>query len=145
MTYWLLALLLVGFGLVTGFSIGPPFLLVGLVMLVLGPFRHRSRLVSPALLGSVAFVIVASLVAPFSCEATSTIGDGRSSTVCRSLVGLTWSGPGLSGPPPEASWFAIAAGLAAGVVVAVLTFLALGRAERSRRPPAGGFRPTSGT
>lgn len=144
MSYWLLALLLVGFGVLTGFSIGLPFLLVGLVMLGLGPFRHRTRLFRPALLGSVVFVVVAFLVAPFSCEASSTIGDG-SSTVCRSLIGLAWSSPGLSNPPPEASWLAIASGLAAAVVVAALSYVLARRVPgSSRRPPADGDRPTSG-
>ncbi|HEX7948905.1 MAG TPA: hypothetical protein VF494_01045 [Candidatus Limnocylindrales bacterium] len=136
MSYWLLALLLVGFGIVTSFSIGPPFLLLGLVMLVLGPFRTRARLFWPALLGSVAFVLVAFLVTPFSCEATSTIGGG-SYTVCRSVIGPTWSGPGIYNPPPEASWLAILAGLGVGVVIAALTFAAH-RLRRWITPPASG-------
>lgn len=37
MSYWLVALLLTAFGFVTGFSIGAPFLLVGLAMLIFWP------------------------------------------------------------------------------------------------------------
>ena len=57
MGYWIAALLLVAFGFITGFSIGPPFLLVGLAMLVLGPLRRRPRLYWPPLVGVLAFIL----------------------------------------------------------------------------------------
>jgi hypothetical protein len=113
---------LTAFGVLAAFSIGLPFLVVGIAMLALGPFRGRPRLFLPGLFGVIAFVVGASLVVPWACEGTATAGDG-SFTVCRSLVGLTWSGPGLYDPPAEASWLAVVVGLAAGLVVALLTFV----------------------
>ena len=47
MGYWIAALLLVAFGFVTGFSIGPPFLLAGLAMLVLGLSWSGTGLYNP--------------------------------------------------------------------------------------------------
>ena len=134
MGYWISALLLVAFGFVTGFSIGPPFLLVGLAMLVLGPLRRWPRLFWPSLVGVVAFTLGVILVVPLYCTATAGVG-GVSHTVCSSILGPTWSGSGVYNPPPEAFALALRAGLAAGVVAAIvtLTWLTLRRRER---PPA---------
>ncbi|HEX7949758.1 MAG TPA: hypothetical protein VF494_05370 [Candidatus Limnocylindrales bacterium] len=133
MTYWLIALVLTAFGVVAAFSIGLPFFVVGIAMLALGPLRGHPRLFLPGLLGVIAFVVGASLVAPWTCGGTATAG-GDSYTVCRSLVGLTWSGPGLYNPPAEAFGLAVLVGLAAGLLVAILTFASLGR---RRGPPPG--------
>src|SRR6478672_7956041 len=98
MSYWLTALVLTGFGFLAGFSIGPPFFVVGVAMLVLGPFRRWPRFFAPALVGVVAFVVAAVLMVPLSCTATSENG-GISTTVCSSILGATWSGTGLYNPP----------------------------------------------
>lgn len=121
MTYWVTTLLLVVFGFITGFSIGPPFLLLGLAMLVLGPVRRRPRVFWPALIGIVAFIAGVVAVIPLTCTATEAIGE-TSYTVCTSLVGPTWSGSGLYNPPAEASELALAVGLGAGAVTAIATF-----------------------
>jgi hypothetical protein len=139
MSYWLASLVLMVFGFVTGFSIGAPFLLVGLAMLVLGPFRGRPRLFWPALLGVIAFVVGVVLVIPLSCEATSALGDD-SYTVCRSIAGPTWAGPGLYNPRPEAFSLAVLAGLAAGGVAAIVTFTWLALRRRVPRPPPSDIR-----
>ncbi len=120
MAYWIAALLLVAFGFLTGFSIGPPFLLVGLAMLVLGPLRHWPRLFWPLLVGVLAFNLGVILVIPIYCTATAEAG-GVSHTVCTSVLGPTWSGSGLYNPPPEALAVAIRAGLAAAVAAAIAT------------------------
>jgi hypothetical protein len=135
MSYWLAAVVLMAFGFVTGFSIGAPFLLVGLAMLVLGPFRGRPRLFWPALLAVIAFVVAVILVIPLSCEATSALGND-SYTVCRSIAGPTWAGPGLYNPPAEAFSLAVLAGLAAGGVAGVVTFTWFALRRRIPRSPA---------
>jgi len=126
-SYWLVALLLTAFGFVTGFSIGAPFLLVGLAMLILGPLRGWPRLFWPPLVGVIAFVVVAVLVVPLSCVASD--AGGISHTVCASIAGPTWSGTGLYNPPPEAFDLAFREGLAAALAAAigVLTWLSLRR------------------
>jgi hypothetical protein len=128
MSYWLIALVLTTFGFITGFSIGPPFFVVGVAMLILGPVRSRPRMFWPTLVGVIAFVIGAVLVVPLYCVATSDV-DGVSTTVCSSVIGPTWSGSGLYNPGPEAFDLALRDGLAAGVaaLVATRTWLSIRR------------------
>ena len=63
------------FGFVAGFSIGPPFLIIGLAMLVLGPLRRWPRPNWPPLVGVVAFWVGYLLVVPLQCTSNSTL-DG---------------------------------------------------------------------
>lgn len=123
-SYWIAALVLIVFGVVTGFSIGGPFLTVGLAMLVLGPLRSRPLLFWPALLAVISFVITVVLVAPWSCEAIGTT-TGYTRTVCSSLLGATWSGAGLFNPPPEADDVARHAGALVAALTAAVTLGAL--------------------
>jgi hypothetical protein len=127
-TYWVLALVITVFGFLTGFSIGAPFLLLGLALLVLGPFRRRPRVFWPSLVAVAAFVVTVALLIPLSCEATSESGGG-SSTVCRSIAGPTWSGTGLYNPPREAYQMPVRAGalIAIGAALATLAWLTIRR------------------
>jgi hypothetical protein len=120
--YWIAPLLLVAFGFVTGFSIGPPFLLVGLALLVLGPLRRWPRLFWPPLAGVLVFILGVVLFIPLSCTATGEVGQ-ISNTVCTSILGSTWSGSGLYNPPPEAFALAFRAGVGAGAVAAIATLV----------------------
>jgi hypothetical protein len=132
MGYWIAALLLVAFGFITGFSIGPPFLLVGLAMLPLGPLRRRPRLYWPPLVGVLAFILGVVLVVPMYCTASAEVGQ-VSRTVCSSVVGLSWSGTGLYNPPPEAFDLALRIGTAGGIGAAIVTFVSL-TLRRHRAP-----------
>ena len=105
MGYWIVSLLLVVFGFITGFSIGAPFLLIGLAMLVLGPVRHRTLVFWPPFVGVLVGIVGIVLLVPLTCTASGGVG-GVSSTVCTSILGPAWSGSGLYNPPPEA--FAVA-------------------------------------
>lgn len=126
MTYWIVAVALIVFGFITGFSIGQPFLLVGLVMLGLGPVRNRPIVFWPPLLGVIAFNVVYWAIAPFSCTAgfllDSSGGGTATGTVCTSLLGLRYGGEGIVNPSLVP---AIAVGLGAGVLVALLTSVVL--------------------
>jgi hypothetical protein len=125
MTYWIVAVALIVFGFITGFSIGQPFLVVGLVMLGLGPVRNRPLVFWPPLLGVIAFYVVYLAIAPFQCIASSGLdsnGIDQTSTVCTSLIGLRYGGGGIVNPSLAP---AIAVGLVAGVLVGLLTFAVL--------------------
>ena len=135
MSYWLLALALVAFGFLSAFSIGAPFLFLGLAMLVLGPFRARQRVFWPLFNGVLVFVVVVVLAIPLGCEATSTNG-GDSYTVCRSILGPTWLGHGLYNPPPEAFNLGLGAGAAAAAAAAVVTFAWLRFQGQRDGPPS---------
>jgi hypothetical protein len=69
--YVVLALALVAFGIAGLFSIGAPFLLTGLAMLLCFPWRHRPGVVWPAIAGVWGFTLGYVLVAPLGCTSTS--------------------------------------------------------------------------
>jgi hypothetical protein len=126
--YWVVALLLTVFGFLTGFSIGTPFLLLGLALLVLGPFRRRPRIFWPSIVAITGFIVTVALLIPMTCVATAD-GSGASSTVCTSIAGPTWSGTGIYNPPREAYQMPIrvGAGVATVAALATLVWLTLGR------------------
>ena len=124
MTALAIALVLVVFGFLTGFSIGAPFFYLGLGLLILHPFRLHRRVYWPLLAGLVAFLVGTALLTPMWCTASGVVG-GSSATVCSSIIGLTWSGSGVYNPPPEARNLAIAVGLAAGAVALIATWMVL--------------------
>lgn len=97
MSYWAASLGLVAFGVVAMFSIGRPFLLVGLAMLLLGPLRSRPVLFWPPLVAVIAYNVGFWAVAPLSCTATEAAG-GTSTTTCSSLIGIGYSGSGIYNP-----------------------------------------------
>ena len=122
MTYWLVAVGLTVFGFLAGFSIGGPFLIVGVAMVLLGPVRGRTQVFWPLFVGVVAFVVGMSLTVPLTCEATGT-DSGASSTVCRSLLGATWSGQGVYNPPAEAFTFGVTAGAVSALAAMIATMI----------------------
>lgn len=129
MSYWVLVAALVVFGFLTGFSIGMPFLLLGIVLAVLAPCRHRRSVFWPPVLAVPALVAGYLLVAPLGCTATTTSPGGRAEvrTVCTNVVGVDYSGFGNYNPSLLP---ALLVGGAAAVVVAVMARLVLRAQER---------------
>ena len=141
MAYWITSLILIAFGFLAMFSIGRPFLLVGLAMLILGPVRRRPALFWPPVSAVVAWNVAFLAVVPWTCTTTSTMGAGGpggglgdATTVCTSLLGSTTTGPGTLNPSLEpANQVAL---LAAVITFAVVLAFAgvLPRARRRLRP-----------
>jgi hypothetical protein len=129
MAYWVASLALIVFGFLSSLSIGQPFLLVGVAMLVLGAFRGRPRIYWPPLLAVIAYDVAYWAVAPYRCFARSDAGE-ISNTACSSLVGQHYAGVGIFNPSLLP---AIVAGLVAAGV-AGLTFALL--IWRGRAPGA---------
>lgn len=128
--YWVTSLSLIVFGVLAMFSIGRPFFLVGLAMLILGPLRNRPALFWPPLAAVVAYNVGWWAVAALYCTATEAVG-GTSTTTCSSLIGIGYSGSGIYNPSLDP---ANQAGLllAAIAFIAVLsTMLWLGRRVRT--------------
>jgi hypothetical protein len=130
--YWITSLVLIVVGFLGSFSIGQPFLLVGLAMLVLGVFRNRPLVFWPPMLAVIAYNIVYWAVAPFSCSASETVG-GTSHTVCSSLIGLRFEGEGSYNPSLMP---ATLAGLLFAALVLVVAFALLWWNRRGRRNAA---------
>lgn len=100
MGYWTATGALIFFGFVAGFSIGPPFLIVGVALLALGPFRRRTRIFRPALAVVLAFNLGYWLVVPSSCVASAGVGQG-STVACSALIGIDYRGTGDVDPPRD--------------------------------------------
>jgi hypothetical protein len=111
--YWLLVAALVVFGLLAIFSIGMPFLTLGITLVVLGRWRCRPRIFWPPLAGVLSFFVGFVLIAPWSCTTTAAAsGDPEAFTTCSNVLGLNYSGGGSYNPP---LWPALVVGLALAV------------------------------
>lgn len=121
--YFALAIGLIVFGALGLFSIGIPFLLTGLLLLVLYPVRQGREQFWPPIAAVWGFVIGYLLVAPLVCTSTSFSSAGgaqqASRTTCDGLL-LHYSGEGLYNPP-------LLPAVLAGLAVAALTAFGLRR------------------
>ena len=115
MGYWVAGVSLIAFGVVAMFSIGRPFLLVGLAMLILGPLRRRPALFWPPLGAVIAYNVGYWAVVPLYCTATETAG-GTSTTTCSSLIGIGYSGSGIYNPSLDPANYA-------GLLLAAVAFV----------------------
>ncbi len=132
--YWVLAYTLIAFGVVTGFSIGIPFLLLGLLLLVLSPVRHRAAIFWPIVIAYLVSVASYILTAP-SCSSFSHNGSPRVTT-CSNLIGIDQTG-GDSVNPSLGS--ALLFGLTAGLLVGMGLRVAL--AHRQSATASGESQP----
>lgn len=96
--YWIMVVMLVVFGFITGFSIGIPFLLLGLVLAVVGPFRAHPMVVWPVIFAWAAFVGVFVMISPLSCSGSASNLDPVGRTTCSNLLGIDYSGSGNYNP-----------------------------------------------
>jgi len=136
--YIAVAIVLVVFGLLALFSIGFPFLLTGLVMLAVTPYRHRPDILVPTLVWPWAFTLGYVLVAPLGCRTLSMVevrdgvGTLGGSTTCHALF-FSYAG-GASYSPPI--WPAILLGATFATALTFLVRIAIVR----RRALASGER-----
>ena len=129
-SYWLLTALLVVFGFITGFSIGAPFFLLGLVMIVVGPFRRHALVFWPPIAAVVAFSIGYVLFVPLTCTATAAVGQ-ESHVVCSSILGGPYAGTGLYNPPLQPALLT-GIGIGIGAAILALAFLIVRDARSAR-------------
>ena len=107
--YWVLVLVLCLFGIVGIFSIGMPFLLLGLTLAVVAPWRRQPEVLWPAVTAVVAFVAGFILVTPLGCSTSPSSDFSVQHTTCTNVLGIDYSGQGLYNP---SQWPALLAGLA---------------------------------
>jgi hypothetical protein len=117
--YFGLAIVLCAVGFVAILSIGAPFFLTGIAMLVVSPWRARKDVVWPVIAAPWAFTVTYILLAPLSCTGTDVPGGQTGSrTECSNILGIDYRGGGSYDPPLLP---ALLVGLvAAGITVAVL-------------------------
>ena len=137
MVYWIVTLALLGVGVLGALSIGGPFLLVGLALVVLWPLRRRPAWFWSPLMAIIAYNIGYWATAPLSCVASATTAPdgvtGEGVTICTSLLGTRFTGTGFYQPPSEpAIWAGLfLAGIAFILTLAVMLWWRwLGRTPR---------------
>ncbi|MFL5799071.1 MAG: hypothetical protein ACJ77A_14225 [Actinomycetota bacterium] len=91
--YWILVAVLLGFGMLAIFSIGLPFLLLGLTLAIVAPWRHRPTVLWPTLDGVLAFIAGVVLTAPLGCTTSAVpsapgVVPPPQTTDCPSAFGL---------------------------------------------------------
>lgn len=97
-TYWALVAVLCLFGLFGIFSIGAPFLLLGLTLAVVAPWRRRPAVLWPAVGSVVAFMVGFILVTPLGCTTSASAESVAQTTTCNNALGINYSGSGLYDP-----------------------------------------------
>ena len=129
--YWIVSIGLVAFGALAAFSIGQPFLVVGLTLILLRPLRSRPVLFWPPLAAVIAWNVAFMAIAPFQCTAQAiAVGSELSSvstTTCSSLSGITYVGRGIENPSFEPANQAALLVAAAALIVALAATLVLRR------------------
>jgi hypothetical protein len=138
MGYWIASFALISFGIVGAMSIGRPFLMIGVAMLLLGRVRRRTLLFWPPMLGLIAYNIAYWAIAPYSCSITGTVGGDLSAAICTSPVGIRWpDDPSGLNVAPVASAISTGIALLVGIATAalVLSWLWLDRQRRSASGP----------
>jgi hypothetical protein len=130
LAYAALAVCLILFGFAGLFSIGAPFLLTGIVMLVCFPWRRRRDIIWPAIAGVWGFTLGYVLLAPIGCSTRGTsegltigFASTAATTTCNGVF-FDYSG-GASYDPP------LLPALVVGVLVGAVAIVAM-RALLSR-------------
>jgi hypothetical protein len=105
--YWTLVAMLLAFGMLAIFSIGAPFLLLGLTLAVVAPWRHRPTMLWPAVAAWIGFVLGLLLALPWSCSSTIRpvlVGapqqPGAARGSCSTALGLFHYGTASPSPVP---------------------------------------------
>lgn len=129
--YWVLVSGLCIFGVIGIFSIGMPFLLLGVTLAVVAPWRTRPAVLWPAVAGVVALVVGYVALAPLSCTAeASELSAER--TTCSNALGIDYSG-GEDYMPSLVP--AVLAGLVLSLLVTTAVRMILRKRDRRRPEP----------
>ena len=96
--YWLVVGILFAFGVLTIFSIGLYLAFIAVALGLLAPFRSRPQVFLPGLALSLGFLMAYVLVGPWGCSQSfsQNAASGEETTspvVCRSPIGIEYSGP----------------------------------------------------
>jgi hypothetical protein len=124
MKWWLYSaavVVLILFGMLAILSIGAPFLLLGIVLAVLAPWRTRRGVLSTGVAATLGFLVGAVLVGPGGCTSSPIRVDQAQTvgaTTCTNLLGITYEGSGNYNPSLLP---ALLAGIAVAAIAGVTT------------------------
>jgi hypothetical protein len=127
--YYVVAAVLIAFGVLGILTIGLPFLLAGVLLLALTPYRNRPEILWPPLVGVLVWTATEAAVAPWRCGESVTGSAGPNGVTvshgeaCHTAFGMQASN-GAAAPALIA--------LAVAVVAAVATRVLLARRARRR-------------
>lgn len=125
--YFAIAITLCALGFVAIFSVGAPFFLTGIAMLVASPWRGRREIIVPIVAAPWAFTLTYVLLAPLGCTGTDVPGgQAGSRTECSNILSIDYTGGGSYDPP-------LLPALLAGLVAAGITVTVLRRLLARRR------------
>ncbi len=146
--YWLFVALLLAFGFVSILSIGAPFLLLGVTLALLAPYRNKPGVFWPWVAGVLGFITAYVLVTPMFCTTEASVLTRPGSrapgatyaarTTCTSPLGMSYSGA-VPYEPPQWPALLAAFGLSAGAASAAR--FALKRRDRPGESNTGATTP----
>jgi hypothetical protein len=128
--YWANVVVLVLFGLIAIFSIGAPFLLLGIMLAVLSPWRTRRGVLPTGTAVVLGFVVGFVLVGPGGCTSTAgSVGGAQSlgTTTYSNVLGISYEGAGTYNP-------SLLPGLLAGIVLAAIAGVTTAWLYRRHQP-----------
>jgi hypothetical protein len=101
--YWAMVVALILFGSLAIFSIGAPFVLLGIMLAVLFPWRTRRGVLATGMAVILGLVVGYVLVAPLSCISGTTVAVRAlelpaRTTTCSNLLGISYEGSGIYNP-----------------------------------------------
>jgi hypothetical protein len=130
--YWVVVVSLLVLGFLSMFTVGLAFLLLAAAMTVLSPFRSKPRVWWSGMALVVGYLIGYAAVAPWGCSQTATfdVATGvaeEAPTVCRSLIGIEYTGPDGFEPTRTPG---VIAGVVLGVLASSAAWTRIGAQER---------------
>jgi hypothetical protein len=134
LAYAFLAVVLIIFGYAGLFSVGAPFLLTGLVMLICFPWRRRRGILWPAIAAVWGFTLGYVLIAPLGCSQTGGVpliqaASAAARTTCNGAF-FDYSG-GASFNPPLLPAVLVGIAVAGGTALAVRALILTGFRDAS--------------
>jgi len=133
--YWVIVVSLLVLGVLSMFTVGLAFLLLAAAMIVLSPFRSKPRVWWSGIALVVGYLIGFAAVTPWGCSqmATFDVATGvaeEAPTVCRSLIGIEYTGPDGFEPSTTPG---VSAGVVLGVLAASAAWIRIGAQQRKAK------------
>lgn len=130
--YWVIVVSLLVLGVLSMFTVGLAFLLLAAAMIVLSPFRSKPRVWWSGMALVVGYLIGYAAVTPWGCSQTATfdVATGvaeEAPTVCRSLIGIEYTGPDGFEPSTTPG---VISGVVLGVLAASAAWIRIGVQQR---------------